>query len=154
MIVSIILIVFFIASAFMGIKYFLNYQKCSSIGFFLDDLQNKVDEAWYAQSADYNFTSSLPAGIEYVCFVNLTSPIKNANDAEKSLYDIIQGGAIGDFSKNIYLYAPSKDYCIKWKTIKHIDLSEKNPICMKVFKGKVNINIQRDYSSPLVRVSE
>jgi hypothetical protein len=154
MIVSIILIVFFVAAAFMGIRAFLNYQKCATIGMFLDDLQSRVDEAWYAESASYNFTSTLPGGIDYVCFLNMSSPMKNANDQEKGIYQELMNGAIQDYSKNFYLHAPSKDYCIKWKTIKHVDLSQKNPICARVSGGKVKIQITRDYSSNLVRVSE
>ena len=124
---------------------------------FLDDLQNGpkgITTAWYAESASYNFTANLPGGIEYVCFINLTAPVKNANDQEKGIYQIIQDGAISNYANNLYIYAPNKDYCIKWKTLSHVDLSWKNPICVKVFDNKVRLRITRDYSSALVKVSE
>jgi hypothetical protein len=152
-IVSIILIVFFIYAAFMAIGAFLNYQKSATIGMFLEDLQNKIDEAWYAEGATYNFTSTVPGGVEYVCFVNITAPIKNANDQEKAIYQTMHEGAISNFKNNFYIYAPKNDYGIKWTTIKHVDLSQKNPICAKVISGKVRLGITRDYSNPLVRVS-
>jgi hypothetical protein len=153
MIVSIILIVFFVVGAFVAIRTFLNYQKCSNIGMFLEDLQDKIDEAWYAESASYNFTSILPKGIEYVCFINLTSPIRGPNQQETRIYQDIQIGAITNFKNNFVIYAPNKNFCIKWKMIKHVDLSWKNPICLEVRSGKVKMSIVRNYSSPLVRVS-
>ncbi len=153
MIVSIILIVFFIVAAFMGIKAFMSYQQCANLGMFFDDLQGKVDEAWYAESASYNFTSTLPSGVKYVCFINLSSPYKNANTDEKSLYDTIQKSALPDYDYNFFIYAPDKDYCLKWKKVKHVDFSEKNPICFKANSGKVNMQITREFSNPLVKVS-
>ena len=153
MIVSIILIVFFVVAAFMGIRAFLGYQQCTSLNMFIDDLQGKIDEAWYAESADYNFTSSLPSGVKYVCFANLSAPAKNANTDEKAIYDEIQKSAIPDYSYNFFVYSPGKEYCVRWKKIKHVDVSEKNPICFKVFSNKAQIQITREYSNPLVKVS-
>lgn len=153
MIVSIILIVFFVVAAFMGIRAFLSYQQCATLGMFIDDVQGRVDEAWYAESASYNFSSGVPSGVKYVCFMNLTSPVKNANNEEKNMYGIIQHSAIPDYSYNFYIYAPNKDYCLKWKKIKHIDLSDKNPICFPAIAGKVKMQITREFSNPLVKVS-
>lgn len=153
MIVSIILIVFFIVAAFMGIKAFLSYQQCATLGMFTDDVQGRIDEAWYAESASYNFSSGVPSGVKSVCFMNLTLPVKNANNDEKKIYDIIQKSAIPDYGYNFYIYAPNKDYCLKWKKIKHVDLSNKNPICFPAISGKVKMQITRDFSSPLVKIS-
>jgi len=156
MIVSIILIVFFVVAAFMGIRAFLSYQQCATLGMFTDDLQSGpegIDTAWYADSATFNFSSGVPSGVKYVCFMNLTSPVKNANNEEKNMYSIIQHSAIPDYSYNFYIYAPNKDYCLKWKKIKHIDLSDKNPICFPAISGKVKMQITREFSNPLVKVS-
>ena len=153
MIVSIILIVFFITSAFMGIRTFLNWQKCANLGMFIDDLQVNVNTAWNAEYLQANFTSALPSGVHSICFVNLTDQALNANTEEKAIFDLIQEGAISDYKANLFIYAPNKDYCLKWATIKNVDLSQKNPICIKTFSGKVKIQITRDYTSPLVKVS-
>ena len=112
-----------------------------------------MDEAWYAESASYNFSSGVLSGVKYVCFMNLTSPIKNANADEKTIYDVIQHSAIPDYGYNFYVYAPNKDYCLKWKTIKHVDLTDKNPICFKAVSGKISMAMTRDFSNPLVKIS-
>lgn len=152
-IVSIILIIFFIVAAFMAIRAFLGYQQRANLGMFLDDLQSRIDEAWHAESASYDFIAQVPSGMKYACFINISAPIKNANDQEKAIYQEIQNGAISNYNNNFYIYAPEKDYGIKWKTIKNVDLSWKNPICAGVLSGKIRFHISRDYSSPLVRVS-
>jgi len=155
MIWSIILIVFFIISAFIGIRAFLNFQKNATIGLFMDGLQSRINEAWNSQSIqNFRYNSTLPGGVEYVCFINLsaTTP-KNASNIEKSIFEDITGGAV-DYSKNFYIYAPDKDYSIKWANIKHVDLSQKNPICIEVLSGgKVSIKMERNFEDPLVSVS-
>jgi hypothetical protein len=155
MIWSIILIVFFIISAFIGIRAFLNYQKNATIGLFMDGLQSRINEAWNSQSIqNFRYNSTLPGGVEYVCFINLsaTTP-KNASNIEKSIFEDITSGAV-DYSKNFYIYAPGKDYSIKWANIKHVDLSQKNPICIQVLSGgKVSIKMERNFEDPLVSVS-
>ena len=51
MIFSILLIVFFIAFAFYGIKKFLGFQDTIKIEKFLDDLQSDVDRVWRGSQA-------------------------------------------------------------------------------------------------------
>lgn len=152
MIVSIILIVFFIVVAFIGIKAFMGYQQCASLGMFVDDMQSRIDEAWYAESANYNFTATVPSGVKAICFFNLSASYLNANSDEKALYDEIQKSAIPDYNSNFYIYAPDKDYCLKWKKVKHVDLSEKNPICFNAISGKIHMQITREFNNPLVEV--
>lgn len=155
MIVSIILIVFFLGSAFYAIRIFLNYQKAIMIGSFFNELQSKVDEAWNAEKVSYSTNFSLPAGIEYVCIVNLTAimPSREANTADRSIWEYIQEHNIPNYKNNVYLYAPTKNYEVTWKTIKHIDLSGKNPKCLKVVRGIVSIKIERKFENPLVLIS-
>lgn len=152
MIFSIILIVFFFIGAFMGIRAFLSYQKCALLNIFVGEVQQKVDEAWNSQSASFRFNSSLPSGVEYICFINLSAPANNTNPTEKAIYDDILAGYY-EADKNLHIYAPKKDYCLKWKTIKHLDLAKKNPVCAKVTRNIVSIKVERTFDSPLVKVS-
>ncbi len=153
MIFSIILIIFFIAAAFTAIKYFLNLQRCSQVGMFTSSLQNKIDIAWNSQSSLFYFNASIPSGIKSVCFVNLSSPPKNANTYEKNMFTEIQNTGADNMKSNFYIYAPEKDYCgLKWKTINHIDLSKKNPICITAKNGIISIKIERNFEDALVRV--
>ena len=64
MIFSILLIIFFIATAFIAIKFFLGIQTKSQVGFFLNDLQGELDKAWERQEGSFYFNGSLPSGID------------------------------------------------------------------------------------------
>jgi hypothetical protein len=155
MIVSIIMIVFFLGAAFYAIRVFLEIQKSMMIGSFLNELQSKIDEAWNAEKVSYYANFSLPSGIEYICFINLTAimPSKDANTADRSVWDYIHATSIPPSKNNLYLYSPTKNYDLKWKTINHIDLSGKNPKCIKVVRGIVSIKIERTFENPRVKVS-
>ena len=85
MIFSIILIIFFIIVAFIAIRAFLNMQKTMQISSFFDELQYNVDVAWNSDSSDFVFNYTLPSGVEYVCFVNLTEKTKNPNSYEEAI---------------------------------------------------------------------
>jgi len=151
MIFSIILMIFFIAVAFIGIKAFLNYQKNIQIGLFIQDFQNEVNDAWNSERTVLIFNSTLPSGIEYVCMINYANQSRAANNNELSIYSKIKESGYS-VSENLYFYAPTKDYDLKSATIKHIDLSQKNPVCFRVINGKVSIKIQKKIDNPLVEV--
>ena len=142
MIFAILLIITFVAAAMYGLYYFFSWQRTVQIGVFFQDLQRNIDDAYNAESASFTFTANVPSGIQYVCFVNMSSPVKQANDAEKAIYDNIKraGYLVKD---NFYIYSPDKEYGLKNTLIKHITLGEKNPICIKVKEGKVEIKIEK-----------
>lgn len=153
MIFAIFLIITFIAAAFYSLYYFFSWQRTVQIGIFFQDLQRSVDEAWSAESASFVFSANVPSGIQYVCFVNMTSPVRNANEAESGIFEQIkrEGYIVKD---NFYIYAPEKNYGLRNTQIKHITLADKNPVCIKVDKGKVEIKIEKEAGSALVSVSE
>lgn len=155
MIFSIILIVFFIIVAFIAIRAFLNVQKCTQIGIFFSGLEDSVKEAMNCgTSCSFAYNATLPSGVEYVCTVNLSASFPfNANNIEKGIWEYVQNGAVSNIKNNIYLYSPSKAYCSNFKQIKYIDISSKNPNCIKVIGGKVSINIERKFEKPLVYLS-
>ena len=113
MIFSIILIIFFIMAAFMAIRFFMNFQKKSQVGFFLDDLQNSIDKAWQGQESSFNFEKALPSGIDYVCFINLTEPVIGADPVEE---EVIIGakGTLTDTESNEAFEAETDNFGDFW----------------------------------------
>jgi hypothetical protein len=152
MIWSIILIVFFVLGAFMGIKTFLNYQDTTTLGFFLDDLDKNVKQAFYAESTNYIFKSNLPSGIEYVCFMNFSSVPKSPNTAESMVWNYVTS-TYYEQDMNVYLYSPGKDYGINFDKIKFI-YTERNPLCVKVKDRKISIRIEKKFEEAFVRLSD
>jgi len=152
MIFSIILIVFFIISAFIGIRAFLNYQKCAQIGLYKDDFQSQINTARNAFTSATRFNQTLPSGMEYVCVVNTSAPAIAASNVEQEIMKYIMEDSFitGD---NLFFYAPNKDYCVKWARLKYIDLSQHNPVCAKVTRGVASFKIERKYEGNLVTIS-
>ena len=154
MIFSIILIVFFIVTAFVAIKFFLGWQKKVMIGTFFDSLESKVKEALNSGSADMTKKYSLPDGVKDVCFIDLNRPKLDANTDEKNIYDdVFSHGGVNNFKNNVYIYAPNTDYGLSWKTIKNINTTAKNPTCVPVKNGIVSLRIQRKPEGYSVYVS-
>jgi hypothetical protein len=151
MIFTIILIIFFFSAAFFGIRAFLEYQKQAQIGMFYEKFQGDIDSAWHSSSASFYSNSSLPAGIEYVCFVNLTKPSTSSNTIENTIYNAMKRNFVA--GRNIYLYAPSKDYGLNWNTINHLELPSRNPYCIKVNNKLISIKIERQFEDRYPSVS-
>lgn len=155
MIFSIILIVFFIIIAGIAVNAFLKWQKEAQIGLFIKELQNEAAIAFASPDYDNSgkpFKSSLPSGVEEVCFINMSSAIKDASNVEKMVYDYAKKQT-HTASNNLFIYAPEKNYKTKWASVKKIDLSQKNPICIPVKNGAVSIKIKRTFDYPLLIVS-
>ena len=152
MIFSILLIVFFIVVAFIAINYFLDFQKTSQVGFFLDDLQDNIDDAWYSSSAsDFYFNSTLPYNIDYVCFIDMNKSSHQADPIEEDIFDEIRYGR-WDYGTNFIIYPPQTIEKLAYHNIKHIELPEDNPHCIDVIEGEVSIRITKEFGQPLVKV--
>lgn len=151
MIFSIILIVFFFSAAFIGIRMFLNLQTQTQIGMFFQDVQTRVDDAWNSPSASYTFNTTLPTGVKYVCFMNVSAPTNGANTIEKGIFTEVKKGYL-DPTKNLYLYTPNKDYGMNWAGIKHLSLSSRNPLCIPVVNGLVSMKIERKFEDKFPRI--
>jgi len=155
MIFAIILIVFFIIVAGIAVKAFLSWQKEVQIGLFVKDLQDEATIAFASPGYDNSgkpFTSSLPSGVEEICFINTTGNPKDASNAEEKIYNYAKKQK-RDSSKNLFIYSPEKSYRTLWGTIKKVDLSQKNPICIPVKNNKVSIKIKRTFDYPYLIVS-
>lgn len=155
MIFSIILIVFFIAVAFIAIKSFLGTQKCAQIGIFKENFQTEIDKTWNSQMSEFEFKARLPTQIKYVCFADLSKPITATGTAGNI------GRELGVYQGNIanmFLY-PTEPACeMVYHEIEHLDIdkiisSNKNPYCIAVDDGNINIQIKKDFGDKLVIVS-
>ncbi|MFH1802147.1 MAG: hypothetical protein ABH864_01710 [archaeon] len=111
---SIIIIIFILLVAFLVIRHFADLSKCTNVGLYYDDLREEVRDAWTSTSGRYldEFTAKVPkkgmfgAGVEYVCFGNLTDTPTDADstDMQESLereylYDPTEG-------YNVFMYPP------------------------------------------------
>ena len=152
MIFSILLIIFFIAAAFIAIKFFLGFQRNAQIGMFLDDLQYEVDKAWESQSSGFIFNSTLPSGIEYVCFMNLSAEVENADAIEEEVYrNMRDSGASWKVNFAFWPIEEAGDF--GFKIINHIQFPEDNPHCITIGKENViGIKIEKNFGEALVRV--
>jgi hypothetical protein len=146
---SIFLIAIFIVVAFFAIKYFLNIRRCSEMGLFTDDFQNEITSAWQSPSSYKTFIRSLPSGIEYVCFADLSKEA-DAVGVEREIYQELKRNA--DYTVNLFFY-PRKKACIPYANIEHINMTMSNPYCFPVENGKVEIKIEKEFYDPLVKVS-
>ena len=154
MMFSILLIIFFIVIAFIAIKSFLSTKDCAQVGIFSDNLQKDIDKAWNSQKSNFEFKATLPSGLEYVCFADLLKPDKGS-EIDKKIYTEM---SIYEQSKaNMFLYPREKACNMPYYTIKHINLNQtiesRNPYCIAVKDGSVNIKISKDFNEALVKIS-
>ena len=154
MIFSIILIIFFIAVAFIVIRSFLETKNCAQIGIFAEEFQTEIDKTWNSQSSNFEFKGRLPTKIKYVCFADLSRPI-SATGIEGNI-----GRELGVYEgpiANMYLYPPEPACNMVYHEINHLDLdeiiSQKNPYCFNADEGNIKIQIEKDFNEKLVRVS-
>lgn len=153
MIFSIILIVFFIIVAFIAINFFMKTQRCSQIKLTLDEFNNDINQAFNSESSVVPENYSVPATIEYFCFVNLSANVFNANNIDQEIWDYIHNSeTVNDLKNNLYIYSPDKTQCLKWAKIKRLSFSEKNPNCIKVVNGKLSLTLERKYTESLIFV--
>jgi len=145
LIFSIILIVVFIVVAFIAIRYFLNLGKCSQVGLFYQDFENKINTAWKSTSTSDLFKVSLPSGIDKVCFANMSARITNTQD----------GSLIRSYSpdSNLFLIPMSATCEMPQKIIAHLNIAEitktKNPYCIS---SKSDIKIKKGIYDKFVLV--
>ncbi len=148
---SIILIIFFIAVAIIVIKSFLGTQRCAQIGLFKEDLQEDVRKAWNSPKQISTFKSTLPGGIEYVCFANLSMPLRGDDKEIGEIISVYEGEIA-----NMFLYPAEKTCGLPYYNIKYLDLEKivslKNPYCIEVDNGKIDIKIQKELGDRFVRV--
>lgn len=150
---SIFLIIFFIATAFIAIRFFLRFQSDSQIGFFLSDLQDEIDDAWEAQSSSKSYDGFLPTKVTHICFINITSDLYLADAVEQDVYEEVQFSGMLVNEINFVLWPLNKMGSIRSAQIDHIVLPEENPYCIETENQKASVKIQKNMDEALVRVS-
>ncbi|VVB83675.1 Uncharacterised protein [uncultured archaeon] len=129
MIFSIILIIVFLVFGFYAITKFLNMQQDVQIQTFSQNFQEDVNKMWKSSEGSQSVKYSLPTKISSVCFQN--DEFENMKFTSKS---IIAGKKI----ENIDIA----------KTIK-----DENPFCIQNVKGKISMNIVKNYGETLVTIT-
>jgi hypothetical protein len=152
MIFSIILIIFFLLTAFFAIRAFLNSRDCTQVGMFLKDFDSEVTNTWDSQGVSTEFKRSLPSKIDYVCFADLSEPQKGDF---KDVYEEMSIYTVHD--ADLFFYPKGSSCKIPYKKIKHLDMPEitktDNPYCIPVEKGTIRIRVEKEFNERLVRVS-
>jgi hypothetical protein len=125
MIFSIILIIVFLSFAIYAIMKILDFQKKTSVGIFVNDLQDDVDEMWQSAKGSQTNDYDIPGNILRICFFEDSSiefdPLSSA-----------QG--------------------FNGREIEHAQIPEK--FCLESSKGRVGIKISKDFGEDLVTLSE
>ena len=151
MIFSIILIVFFLAFAFFGIRAFLGIQNSGETAKFLNDFQSDVEKVWKSEQSSENEEYSLPGKKSFACFVDFSS---SARGAKNGIYNELKRAYYG--KENIVFY-PLDFEGTESAEIKYIDLASitenENPFCISNVNGKVKLRLVKDFSDRLVRIT-
>jgi len=151
LIFSIIIIVAILAVSFYAINRFVNLSRCGEIGIFYDGLQDEINRAWTSGVYEDRFDGTLPAGIEKVCFGELSStPIEAYSRYYEEIQDLeyVTGA-------NVFLF-PTEKACegdLFSNKLEHVIFGEF--FCADVSKGEVEaLKIEfNDLENPLVRIS-
>ena len=99
MIFSIILIIFFLAFAFFGIRTFLGIQDTAEKAKFLSDIQNDVETVWKSAQSSQAKEYFLPGKISDVCFIDASSGKRGNNS---SIFDELKRAYYRD--ENLVFY--------------------------------------------------
>jgi hypothetical protein len=148
---SIILIVVFLVVAGIVLKHFLGLAKCSEIGIFMGDFQDRVDAVWKSSSRSEVFNIALPGAIKEICFVDFNKTLNNPKYSEVSR-------RYSFYNPNFFFYPPEKACEISYYTFKHINVSQAveanaNPFCIENNEG-AKIKISKDFYESLVRLEK
>lgn len=153
MIFSVILIIVFIAVAIYAIIMFLGIKCTADTGLFKQDLQDEVNRAWSGDESSFVFNSTLPSGIEKICFINLLKEEKGEN---KNIYTSFK--KYGYVNVNMFFW-PLNKACsdVRAFDIQQVNISniteENNPYCIDAVDNKINMRIEKDFRESLVRVN-
>ena len=153
MIVSVILIIVFVAFTFYAIGKFLGMQRSVQIGKFTSDLQFDVDKIWKTSQGSQPVSYILPSRIEKVCFVDYANSEKGVNAL---LYEKLKLGFYG--SENLIFYPVGSGEGLDSTIIEHINLEKitetQNPFCIENTNGKVKLTVSMDFGESLVKISK
>mgnify|MGYP003972872035 CR=1 FL=1 len=147
---SIFMIIFFVIIAFIVIRAFLGTQKCAQVAIFNEDFQGEIKKAWNSPKQISTFKGRLPSSLDYVCFANLSKSIRGIDSEMGDVISIYEGE-----NANLFLY-PIENACdLPYQNIKYLDLesitSSRNPYCIAIEKGNIDIEIIKELGDRFVR---
>ena len=125
-IISIILIVLFIAAGIYGIKKMLDLKDNVQIKQFKQSLQQDINNLFNSEIGSDRYEYVLPNKIKKVCF-------KNSDE------------------DNMFFNQPI-DVEMGFYTIKNIKIPRE--FCIKTSKGKLNLRLEKTEDSPLVKIKD
>jgi hypothetical protein len=131
MIFSIILIIFFVAFAFIVIKNFIGLQSSVTTKQFSDNLQKDVNVVWNSAQATQQKSYNMPSSVKEVCFTN-------------------------DPTGDVVIY-DDKGYANPGGNIENLNLTAMTPrgdLCFNVVDGKINLVLKKDFGENLVTISK
>ena len=140
--------------AFYAISFFLNLQKCSSVGLFHNDFQNKIDNAWVAEIVSEEFSLTLPNKIKSVCFGNLKNPGSLDAETERIYEELMRYSTlIQQDESNMFLYPQDKACDTGYQKAKHINLEDLEKFtCFPNNNGRVVFKIKKESEDALVKL--
>ncbi len=154
MIFSIILIIFFIAFAFYGIRMFLGFQDSAVTTSFVGDLRADVERVWRSSQTSQVYSYSLPSRVEAVCFGDFSEDV--GKGMNRSIYSELRKTYFAE--ENLVFY-PVKRSDMESVKIEHLDIFEmtsgtdgQNPLCIPVRDGKLQLRLTKGISNSLVKV--
>jgi len=151
MIVSIILIVFFLAFAIYGIIWFLKAQKAAKVGIFMQNFQDDVHSLWGGTYGEQTHEYYLPKDIEYVCLK------KPEFTEEVDMFFYPRDYGINIAAINISYLDLDKSTSTENKRINPlVNMPYNEPsgtICIKNVQEKVTIKLTKKYGERAVTVS-
>lgn len=151
MIFSVFLIAVFVAVAVFAIWKFIDIQKCTNTGMFVNGLRSEIDRIYRSNLAnDKELKLNLnEKKTEYVCFF----------DPEKSVYGKYENIGkelkrnIDDYENNFYFY-PKTSSCLSSVKIERTDMDafESNPYCLKSEEGEFKFLLTKEIRDELVKI--
>ena len=152
MIFSIILIIVTVAIAFYVITFFLGASKCAEIGFFYQDLEDRVDRSFFASRiSSESFPGSLPSEVESVCFGRLADqPPPEYEEEHSAIWRRFRHE-----TDNVFLYPPENS-CGKESASYNLKNAESDAFfCVPVVDGETEIILTFDrISDTLVQLEK
>jgi hypothetical protein len=149
---SIIVIIAIVVVAFIAIRHFLSLNRCSQVGFFYDDFEDKVQSVWTSGGAEDSFTGSLPSSgilnseISEVCFGDLTKRGDGDEAYEEIGNELAEYYRRDDLGSNVYIYPP-EDVCIPHKNVRcrndksNCITTDPEFFCVQVDSGEVTVDL-------------
>ena len=131
MVFSILLIIFFIAFAFIVIKNFISLQSSVSTKQFSDNLQTDVNVVWKSAQANQQKSYNMPSSVNQVCFTNDPT-------GDVIIYDNNGDANPGGNIENLNLTA----------------MTSNGDLCFNVVDGKINLVLKKDFGETLVTISK